>query len=141
MLKTLNNRATGLNSDTSRTLLASAVGVPNRPIEDLMKGSPSGFWGCLTSAVSQGKALAAAASEPYFLSALLWMQGEGNYAVNFPTAAGPYADNTRAGYLAKLQQLRADLITDCVVGNSAQTDFTAIPFRRRFSPIRRRAPS
>lgn len=121
MLKILHNRHVGANSDPSRTLCASAVGVPNQCIENLMKGATTGYWGQVTSAVSQGKALAAGASEPYVLPAFLWMQGEGNYATGL-TAGGASIDNTRAGYLAKLQQLRTDLITDCVTGNTAQTD-------------------
>jgi len=102
----------GLPADSTRRLLAINTGVGGRQISELSKGAtPTQYYLRNTTAATALKAVTDAASLTSGLAAIIYMQGENDYAAGTSTAT----------YKTALAQLRTDLTADLQVGIFGQT--------------------
>lgn len=103
----------GLVTDPARENVVVNVGVDGRTIEDLSKGSSTNLWNRLVTGVAATKAIAQNMGASLSLPAILFAQGEWNYADQGGV-------QTKLGYKNKVRQYRADIVADACVGALGQ---------------------
>lgn len=105
----------GLASDLSRQFVSSNCGVSGKTVEELSKGAMPELYLRAIQAAQSVKAIADAQGVTYCVPAVFFLQGEWNYT---PEHGGA---TDKAGYKAKLKQLRNDMVTDICTGIAGQT--------------------
>lgn len=93
--------------DVSRKIVTTVSGVNGKPIDQLMKGSPSNYWNKLLGHAQATKTAATNAGISNIgLASMDFLQGQQDYSLNTGYSA----------YLSRIAQLRTDWINDIHVG-------------------------
>ncbi|TCM56147.1 hypothetical protein C8J36_103517 [Rhizobium sp. PP-F2F-G48] len=108
--KRLWNQLRGVVDDTDRTIIVTSCGIGGKTIAELSKGASPEFFARLPSAATQAKA--AAGSNPYGVTAIIYAQGEEDYVAS--TDGEVFKTRTR--------QLYADIKADVVTGVAGQSE-------------------
>ena len=98
-------RQRNLTTDLTKQFVINSCGAGGMAIEELSKGASPNLYNQVPDLITQAKAAAVAAGGTYGVVVIYYVQGDSNYF-----KAG--FDHTESGYLAKFNQLKADLIAD-----------------------------
>jgi hypothetical protein len=110
MLKRLATDARGLADDPAHALVGSVCGANGQTIAALSKGASPEYYNRVPTCAAAGKAAAQVAGGDYAIPAVLYLQGESDYAAGID----------RVTYKASLLQLAANLRADVQQGVAGQ---------------------
>jgi hypothetical protein len=108
--------ARGLKADPAHKWVVGNCGISGRTIEQLSYGASPNLFNRMPDFVARVKAIADAEGKTVKVAGIIFLGNEYNY----DPAYGGATD--RAGYLAKLEQLRADILSQVCQGVLGQSD-------------------
>jgi hypothetical protein len=108
----------GLRANPATRFVLTNCGIDAQTIAELSKGANPDIYNRLIQAAQYVRQTAASMGLTYQVGGMIWTQGESDVTAGTSTAA----------YLASLQQLQADFLTDVVQGVAVQPAGTVIPW-------------